>query len=334
VIREVTATEPTHANLSVERDLAIAAVRDAARLCRSVRSAFADAHVAVKDDRSPVTVADLGAQALIRLTLAAGVPNDPVMGEEDGRPLRDRQLADEVTRHVAAIRPGMTTGELVDALDACSHSGGPGRRWWTVDPVDGTKGFLRNEQYAIALALVDDGEVALGVLSCPNLPTDDGIGCLFVAERGAGASQLPLDGPGPGRRIHVSPITEVREARTTESVEAGHSSQDMTRRIARRLGLTPPPLRLDSQAKYAVVARGDASVYLRVPHGDYRENVWDHAAGSLIVEEAGGLVTDIDGRHLDFTVGRRLDRNRGIVAAPAAIHPEVVAAVRTVMGSA
>jgi 3'(2'), 5'-bisphosphate nucleotidase len=319
---------------AVERDLAIGAVRDAARLCRSVRAAFGSSHVVAKDDRSPVTVADLGAQALIRMALAAALPNDPVMGEEDGRPLRDPALADEVLGQVRALRPGVTANEVVEALDACSDAGGPGRRWWTLDPVDGTKGYLRNEQYAIALALVEDGEVVLGLLGCPNLPADGADGCLFLAERGVGAWQLPLDGPGNGLRIRVAPITQVREARTTESVEAGHSAQDVTRRIAERLGLSAAPIRLDSQAKYAVVARGDASIYLRIPHGEYRENVWDHAAGSLIVEAAGGRVSDVEGRPLDFTQGRRLERNRGIVATAARVHDAVLEASREELGAA
>ena len=70
----------------------------------------------------------------------------------------------------------------------------------------------------------------------------------------------------------------------------------------RALGITAEPLRLDSQAKYAVVARGDASIYLRLPHGGYRENVWDHAAGWLIVSEAGGRVIG------SWTAGRSTSR--------------------------
>jgi 3'(2'), 5'-bisphosphate nucleotidase len=115
-------------------------------------------------------------------------------------------------------------------------------------------------------------------------------------------------------------------------VEASHSAQDEAARISELLGISAPPLRLDSQAKYGLVARGDASIYLRIPRGGYIECIWDHAAGSIVVEEAGGVVTDIDGRPLDWGQGRRLERNRGIIAAPAAIHAEVVAAARSVVG--
>jgi 3'(2'), 5'-bisphosphate nucleotidase len=102
--------------------------------------------------------------------------------------------------------------------------------------------------------------------------------------------------------------------------------------VARILGITDEPLRMDSQAKYAVVARGDASIYLRLPNGDYRENVWDHAAGSLIVSEAGGRVSDADGLPLDFTSGTKLTRNRGIVASAGPVHDAVLEAVRSVLG--
>jgi HAL2 family 3'(2'),5'-bisphosphate nucleotidase len=231
----------------------------------------------------------------------------------------------------------------VDALDRCSDPGGPGRRWWTLDPVDGTKGFLRDEQYAVAFALVEDGDVVLAAMGSPNLPLN-GVpdapgpsGCVFVAERGHGAVQVALDAiaadgaPTAATPIAVAPIANVADARYAESVEAGHSSQSASALIAERLGITAEPLRLDSQTKYAVVARGDASIYLRFAHGDYRENVWDHAAGSLIVSEAGGRVSDASGRALDFTRGRRLEANRGIVASAAPIHGQVLAAVAAVL---
>jgi 3'(2'), 5'-bisphosphate nucleotidase len=206
-----------------------------------------------------------------------------------------------------------------------------------VDPVDGTKGFLRNQQYAVALALIVDGRVVLGVLGTPNLPVDGSdptseVGCVFVAERGQGAWQLPLGGDETAvRRIHVSEETDLAQASYAESYESSHSLHDFTERIAEELGMPGPPLRMDSQTKYAVVARGQAEVYLRLPQSSWVEQVWDHAAGSLIVEEAGGRVSDVHGRDLDFSTGRRLERNRGIVVAAAAVHAEVLAAAARVL---
>ena len=89
---------------------------------------------------------------------------------------------------------------------------------------------------------------------------------------------------------------------------------------------------MDSQAKYAAVARGDASIYLRLPtRKDYQEKIWDHAAGVAVITQAGGRVTDITGSPLDFTRGYTLAVNRGIIATNGAIHDAVVDAVRRVV---
>ncbi len=327
-------------------EVAIESVRQAAAICRSVRAAFRPELAASKADQSPVTVADYASQALISLCLAEAFPTDPIVGEENAAGLRSRDgsaLASAVLDALRPVRPEIGLDELCDALDRCNDQGGATGRRWTLDPVDGTKGFLRDQQYAVALALLQDGEVVAGVLGCPNLPeafardaagVDNGPGCLFVAERGRGTWQLPLSGEGwsDARRVTVSKAINFRGARFTESFESGHSSRDAGAAVADELGITASPLRMDSQAKYAVVGRGDAELYFRLPSGSYVEQIWDHAAGCLIVEEAGGRVSDIHGNALDFTAGRRLEHNRGLVVAPAALHEEALAAVARALG--
>ena len=89
---------------------------------------------------------------------------------------------------------------------------------------------------------------------------------------------------------------------------------------------------MDSQCKYAVLARGDAGIYLRLPtRKDYEEKIWDHAGGSLIIEEAGGSICDIYGNKLDFSQGRTLKVNKGIVATNSKIHQQVMDAVKSVL---
>lgn len=340
----MTKTEPSSSGRETERRFAINAVIAASRLTRAVRDDFEPSEAVSKADSSPVTVADLGAQALVSMDLAEALPDDGMLGEEDFGPLAESpELAEAVLNRVHEQRPEASLEDVRVALDACDDPAGPDRRWWTLDPVDGTKGFLRNEQYAVALALIEDGEVVLAVMGCPNLPyrgepgamgATGSVGCLFVAERGLGAQMMPLFASDPGasaEAIHVAAPATTAEARYAESVEAAHSNQSEAARISAALGITSEPVRLDSQTKYAVVARGDASIYLRVPRGDYRENVWDHAAGCLIVTEAGGRVSDVEGKALDMTTGQRMTGNRGIVATAAAIHGDVVAAVRSVL---
>jgi 3'(2'), 5'-bisphosphate nucleotidase len=332
---------------SAALEVAIESVRQAAAICRSVRAAFRPELAASKADQSPVTVADYASQALISLCLAEAFPDDAIVGEESSAGLRGGDgstLAAAVLEAIRTVRPEIGLDDLCDALDRCNDQGGATGRRWTVDPVDGTKGFLRNQQYAVALALIQDGEVTVGVLGCPNLPerfardqseVENGAGCLFVAERGSAAWQLPLSGGESwtdARRITVSEATDFHGARFTESYESGHSSRDAGAGVGEELGITAPPLRMDSQAKYAVVGRGDAELYFRLPSGGYVEQIWDHAAGSLIVEEAGGRVSDIRGHALDFTQGRRLEQNRGLIVAPAALHDRALAAAARVLG--
>jgi 3'(2'), 5'-bisphosphate nucleotidase len=295
-----------------------------------------DAETLDKKDRSPVTVADFGAQASISLDLAAHFPADPILGEEDAVALREGEnapLKDRVVEAVRELHPGVNEDEVLAAIDRCGAEAEGGGSW-VLDPIDGTKGFLRGGQYAIALAWLENHEVQLGVLGCPNLPetvaggNGEPVGAILVAERGKGTRLYDLEGGDLGP-TGAEPLEHLAEARFCESVEAAHSAHERHGRIAAELGVTAEPVRIDSQCKYAVLARGDAAIYLRLPRSEsYQEKVWDHAAGMLVVEEAGGTVTDASGKPLDFRHGRTLAKNRGIVATRGPFHDRVIAAVR------
>jgi 3'(2'), 5'-bisphosphate nucleotidase len=322
----------------MEYEAAIEAVRAASRVCRAVQNNLIGADTLQKKDKSPVTVADFASQAIICQRLAKVLPGDRIVAEEDAAELRtsgQENLCAAVAGHVnTELDRSASLDEILGWIDF-GRADASGGRYWTLDPIDGTKGFLRREQYAVALALLENKEVVLGVLGCPNLPASSGgQGALFVATRDE-ARELPLwdTSEKRGKIVRVATVSSVTEARFCESVESGHSDQDESARIAALLGITAEPFRIDSQCKYATVARGDASIYLRMPtRADYREKIWDHAAGKLIVEAAGGKVTDVNGQPLDFRHGRALEENRGIVATSGAIHERVIEAIQEVRG--
>ncbi len=315
-----------------ELDAAVAAAEAAARVCRWVQERLISEEVVVKQDRSPVTVADFAAQAVINHVLGAGFPEIPVVAEEHAEVLRqDDQLRRQVLEAVATELPHLSPEDALTAIDRGDFPGGTEGRFWAVDPIDGTKGFLRREQYAVAIALIEGGEVRLGVLACPALPLalamPDRPGCLLTGVRGEGAWMQPLGGRGR-TRLAVDPQGDPRRAVVCESVESGHSSHADSARVAALLGTTSPSVRMDSQCKYALLARGEASVYLRLPtRADYQEKIWDHAAGALLIEEAGGRVSDGRGSPLDFGRGRTLAANRGVIATNGHLHDAVLAAV-------
>lgn len=325
-----------------ELTIAVQAVRDAAKVCRKVQAALVTAETLEKKDKSPVTVADFASQAVVCKALADTFNEDRVVGEEGADDLRgdaNTALRNQVVEHTAEIVGDNATQdatlEWIDRGGYDPAKQGPAQRYWTLDPIDGTKGFLRGQQYAIALALIEDGKVVLGALGCPNLEFTEGqLGCLFTAVRGEGAKLLPIDGDDlAGTAVTVDDVLAASEARFCESVESGHSNQGDSANIATILGITADPYRIDSQCKYAAVSRGDASIYLRLPtRADYQEKIWDHGAGSIVVEEAGGTVTDVTGTPLDFSIGRTLANNRGIIATNGRFHDEVVSAVQSVIG--
>ncbi len=184
-----------------EQAVAIEAVRAAARLCQAVAASISP-DVLAKKDKSPVTVADFGSQALICRALGEAFPDDPVIAEEDAADLRlaeNAPILDRVVEHVAAVcgADGNRSVSTISREQVCSwidHGGASAYsdRFWTLDPIDGTKGFLRGEQYAVALALVVHGEVVVAALACPNLPAKDGTtsnpGSIFCAAEGRGHS--------------------------------------------------------------------------------------------------------------------------------------------------
>lgn len=321
-------------------DEAIETVAAACEIARAVQRDLERVRQITKDDRSPVTVADFAVQAIVHLGLAGnGDGALHIVGEESAAALRDPSQAavlDAVVKAVATYRPGISRDEVLSAIDACDHDA-TGEAYWALDPVDGTKGFLRGQQYAIALARIERGKVVLGVMGCPNLPSDqsrpldvaDATGSLYAAIRGQGAWEIETSKEAvvsSARRLRTASHTGL--IRVCESVEAGHSKRDDTQRIVAELGGAGEPARLDSQCKYAVVARGQADAYLRLPtKKGYIEKVWDHAAGAIIATEAGAIVTDIIGSELDFACGPTLKNNRGIVCATRAVHERIIEAI-------
>ena len=362
--------------MSYTHELTIAhlAARRATLLTQSVFPSISKGTLS-KSDSSPVTIGDFGAQALINSALLHNFPNDTLVGEEDASSLRsDPQLAGQVwelvqkacaedREHDAEIGSVGSQAGMLDALDAGKGEGGAKGRIWTIDPIDGTKGFLRGGQYAVCVALIVDGDVKVGVLGCPNLPVDTALsisspesvttlsaddnidrGLIFTAQKGSGAYmsaiQSPSTSPNPPTSkqqqhpITMRPLPSPSRATFCESVESAHSSHSTQALIASTLGITLPPLRMDSQAKYASIARGAGDIYLRLPvRKDYEEKIWDHAAGDLVVREAGGEVTDVRGRRLDFGRGRTLRGNVGVVAARREVHGRVLEGVREVLES-
>ncbi|GAY62124.1 SAL1 phosphatase [Citrus sinensis] len=244
--------------MSYDKELAAAkkAASLAARLCLKVQKALLQSDVQSKNDKSPVTVADYGSQALVSFALQKEFPSEPfsLVAEEDSKDLRQdgaQETLERITKLVndtlasdgAYNTSTLSTEDVIRAIDGGKSEGGSHGRHWVLDPIDGTKGFVRGDQYAIALALLDEGKVVLGVLACPNLPlasivgdnqhsSNNEVGCLFFAQVGAGTYMQSLSGSLPVK-VQVTAIENSEEASFFESYEAAHSNRDLSSLIAK-----------------------------------------------------------------------------------------------------
>ncbi|MEM1042749.1 MAG: 3'(2'),5'-bisphosphate nucleotidase CysQ [Bacteroidota bacterium] len=209
-----------------------------------------------KADDSPLTQADRAAHHLIVERLRAAFPDVPVLSEES------------------------EPGEIADRRSWT--------RFWLVDPLDGTKEFIKKTgQFTVNIALIEDGEAVQGVVHVPAQKVT------YFAERGAGAFRQ--NGDGEPQRI------EVRQAAPKElTVVASrdHAGPEVAAILAKMAdaGVEVESASMGSSLKFCLVAEGAADLYPRtVPTME-----WDTAAAQCIVETAGGQVTTLDGIRLSY----------------------------------
>jgi 3'(2'), 5'-bisphosphate nucleotidase len=228
------------------REAVIALAQDAAAAILGIYdSEFAVEH---KDDDSPLTAADLAAHRCIVEGLARITPDIPVLSEESA-----------------------------DEIDTATRRGW--RRLWIVDPLDGTREFIkRNGEFTVNIALVEEGVATFGVVQAPVT----GVAWHGGAMLGAWRREHGYDAPLRVRAPATAPLR----------VAASRSHRDgRTQAFIERMGEVEP-LGLGSSLKFCRIAEGELDVYPRF--GPTSE--WDTAAGQCVVEGAGGAVVDPQGR--------------------------------------
>jgi len=325
------AQEDSQKPYSQFRSTAVKAVEKASQCTAQIQGALVSQDVLIKKDKSPVTIADLACQIILIHELSQVFPQVPFIAEESSRGLTD-EIRGRLMEFLPNFIPGITPELIPTILDKGKTPIPEGSSFcWTIDPVDGTEGFLRREQYAVCLALLENFVPVLGVLGCPSLPTKlsapEHMGTLLVAVKGQGCWTRQLGTEGE-TQCKVATAADASDVICTESPNTAHSSPHVTT-IFSALKIRKSSIKIDSQCKYVLVARGEAGLYLRYSP-NYAEKIWDHAAGLVCVQEAGGQVTDVENKPLDFSQGRTLSKNIGIIASNRHVHANVAAAVAAV----
>ncbi|KAF3320943.1 putative PAP-specific phosphatase [Carex littledalei] len=314
------------ANYHRQLSVAIEAVQRACCLCVDVKRSLLsnDRRILEKTDQTPVTVADFGVQALISLELEREFPTIPLVAEEDSAFLRSKSYSkmgcdgnnvlvdaifDAVSNKIDGQDKNFNTDDVLRAIDrggkdASSFNEQPAT-YWVLDPIDGTKGFLKGSDalYVVGLALVVEGEIVLGVMGCPNWQNNPlninynnaQTGVIMVAHLGCGTwtKSISFDGGNSvnsldniWKRCFVDSCTALQKARfcIPES-----QTWDLIP-LSNEFGYTTDNLDPTNDGKRSRTA-------------------WDHAVGVICVHEAGGQVSDWDGNQLNLVAdieGRRI----------------------------
>ncbi|XP_047048894.1 putative PAP-specific phosphatase, mitochondrial [Lolium rigidum] len=369
---------PSHAPHHRELAAAMASVERACRLCVDVKETLLSndrdkRRVVEKNDQTHVTTADFGVQALISFELQQLFPSIPLVAEEDSTFLRspdaDAGIVDSISsfvaRNVSNNGSTLTHDDVLRAIDrggreAVSFDSKPAT-YWILDPIDGTKGFLKGNDtlYVVGLALVVDGKLAVGVMGCPNwsnattiVNKEDesaaachGDGMLMVSHVGCGTWSRPLSA-GIGQfttpldawtRCSVDPCSVLHMARFCIVDSHTWDMMPLSAHFDSTMDESEPrdenKILLQnscggSLSKYLMVACGRMSVFILLARAAKLLKTWDHAVGVICVEEAGGQTCDWSGKPLDFAAertGRRIIYpTGGILSTNAALHDKLV----------
>ncbi|MBE0689964.1 MAG: hypothetical protein IH587_07560 [Anaerolineae bacterium] len=284
-----------------------------------------------KGGNDPVTIADYGIQALLLRAMNTHYPDDGIIAEEDSEHFFALVSPDQ--QRLIANLLGEVLGEPVHT-DDIAHWLDYGQkrvcsRMWTIDPIDGTRGYVSGRRYSVAIGLLVDHQPAAGLLACAEYPDDDGHGVLFYTHDGVAYAQ-PMSDTRPPRSIHVSDTDDPALLRTVVSTDAIEIDLPRVQPVLAAAHIASEFDYVDGQDKYAMVAAGDVDFYLRPERPDFRpHNIWDHVPGVAIVQAAGGIVSDLDGEPLDFSQGKTLPK-QGVVVSSASAYPRVLDAVRHV----
>jgi 3'(2'), 5'-bisphosphate nucleotidase len=183
-------------------------------------------------------------------------------------------------------------------------------RVWLIDPMDGTKNFIqRDGDFAVQIGLAVSGEVVAGAVYQPARDV------LYRAVRGDGA-WIELNG-GSAQRMSVSARTDPKEMVLASS--RSHRSPRM-QRVVESFGFKKETRRGSVGVKVGLIAEQEADIYLHLSPGTKQ---WDTCAPQIILEEAGGRLTDLFGQPIRYN-GVRIDNQNGIVATNGAAHEMVI----------
>lgn len=259
-----------------------------------------------KKDNSPVTLADYASQFFITDKIVQNFPEDQIIAEETN----EINLAPNELSIIKSCFDDLNIDVELDFKQKNLKA----ERQWTVDPIDGTKGFQKRLSYAVGIGLMDKSQPQICVIGVPNFKKE--VTAIFIAEKERG-SKVSYNGK------EFLPIRVSRQNNLSESLmcHSLHYDEPWVMKFAIKANISRF-IQMDSMAKFCLVANGSADLYIK-PLSKERSFSWDFLPGTLLVSEAGGTVSDLLGNPLKFLNEKTLASTPGLIASNSFIHNKV-----------
>jgi len=264
-----------------------------------------------KQDNSPVTLADYASQFFITFQISERFPEDQIIAEETN----EVNLTVNDLDMIKSCYDDLNIDIEIDLSQKKAKS----ERQWTVDPIDGTKGFQKNLSYAIGIGLMINSVPRISIIGVPNF-NEKGT-AIFIAVKGNGA-KVSYGGKS------FSPIGVNKQDTLSESLmcHSLHYDEPWVMKFASENNISKF-IQMDSMAKFCLIANGDANIYIK-PLNKERSFSWDFLPGTLLVNEAGGEVSDLNGNPLKFLNEKVLVSASGLIASNTVIHQKILKSMR------
>jgi 3'(2'), 5'-bisphosphate nucleotidase len=269
-----------------------------------------------KEDESPVTLADFASQIFIISKIKELFPEDQIIAEEDSGSFLNLNTEDIIKKCYNSL-------DLViedNFKDTLNYRVSISKRQWTIDPIDGTKGFQKHLAYAIGVGFMVQSEPTVCAISVPNY--NERNLTIFSAEKNHGAKVSY--GNQNFTPINVSKNKIVKNFRMCHSL---HYDKPWVMNFARSLGITGF-VQMDSMAKFCMVADSTADLYIK-PLNLKRSFTWDFLPGDLLVKEAGGSITDLNGNSIKYLNEKCIITAPGLIASNGVLHKDLLKVLKS-----
>ncbi|MFX1498401.1 MAG: inositol monophosphatase family protein [Promethearchaeota archaeon] len=302
-------------NFNSELDLALDLVKVATRITEWFRMEGFESFL--KDDDSPVTLADYASQLYIINMLKEKFPKDQIIAEEKFHAYLNKATQDVIKRCYKSL-----SLDLIEDIEiVLNYRGALSPRQWTIDPIDGTKGFQEKLTYAVGIGFMFDSEIVAAAIGIPNY--NEKGKAIFIAEKEKGTKASY--GDEKFYSVHVSTQENIELAQMCRSL---HYDKPWVMEFA-NLAKIEKFFQIDSMAKFCMISDGTADLYIK-PLDKERSYSWDFLPGTLIVEEAGGIVSDLRGKDVKFKDEKCVTTSPGLIVSNGILHEKILKYIKKI----